>query len=412
MINLLMLGRAALLVACAGLISVPASAQDTPISIRAARVIDGSGKVLGDATVVVSGHQIVGVQERSAEQPDYDLGRLTLLPGLIDTHTHIETHFGRDGRASNDGESEADRALYALENAHATLMAGFTTIQSIGAPLDRELRAAIERGAPGPRLLTSVSSLNEESGTPDVIRQQVRKLVADGADVIKLFASKSVREGGAQTMSDAQVAAACDEARTLGKRTWVHAHAPSAIGAAVRGGCTAVTHGFQATEAELQLMAERGTYFEPNIGLLLQNYLRNKPKFFGIGNFDEAGFKFMEAAILPNVAMFKKAIKQSGLKILMGTDAGAGAHGRNADEVIARVRDGGQSAMDAITSVTSLNAQALGLDSRIGSIEPGMEADLVAVDGDPLQDITALSRVVFVMKAGRIYRNTASSVRK
>jgi imidazolonepropionase-like amidohydrolase len=407
-----MLGRAALLVACAGLISVPASAQDTPISIRAAKAIDGSGKVLGDATVVVSGHQIVRVQERSAEQPDYDLGRLTLLPGLIDTHTHIETHFGRDGRASNDGESEADRALYALENAYATLMAGFTTIQSIGAPLDRELRAAIERGAPGPRLLTSVSSLNEESGTPDVIRQQVRKLVADGADVIKLFASKSVREGGAQTMSDAQVAAACDEARTLGKRTWVHAHAPSAIGAAVRGGCTAVTHGFQATEAELQLMAERGTYFEPNIGLLLQNYLRNKPKFFGIGNFDEAGFKFMEAAILPNVAMFKKAIKQSGLKILMGTDAGAGAHGRNADEVIARVRDGGQSAMDAITSVTSLNAQALGLDSRIGSIEPGMEADLVAVDGDPLQDITALSRVVFVMKAGRIYRNTASSVRK
>jgi hypothetical protein len=148
MINLLMLGRAALLVACAGLISVPASAQDKPISVRAARVIDGSGKVLGDATVVVSGHQIVRVQERSAEQPDYDLGRLTLLPGLIDTHTHIETHFGRDGRASNDSESEADRALYALENAYATLMAGFTTIQSIGAPLDRELRAAIERGAP------------------------------------------------------------------------------------------------------------------------------------------------------------------------------------------------------------------------------------------------------------------------
>ena len=113
----------------------------------------------------MSGRQIVRVQERSAEQPDYDLGRLTLLPGLIDTHAHIETHFGRDGRASNDGESEADRALYALENAYATLMAGFTTIQSIGAPLDRELRAAIERGAPGPRLLTSVSSLNEQSGT-------------------------------------------------------------------------------------------------------------------------------------------------------------------------------------------------------------------------------------------------------
>jgi imidazolonepropionase-like amidohydrolase len=112
-----------------------------------------------------------------------------------------------------------------------------------------------------------------------VIRQQVRKLVADGADLIKLFASKSIREGGGQTMSDAQVAAACDEARRLGKRTWVHAHAPSAIAAAVRGGCTTVTHGFYATEAELQLMAERGTYFEPNIGLLIQNYVRNKSRY-------------------------------------------------------------------------------------------------------------------------------------
>ena len=406
------LSRTALLVAFAASMSVPAEAQEKPIIVHAGTVVDGLGNILRNAAIVVSGHQIVRVQERSAEQPDYDLGRLTLLPGLIDTHTHIETHFGRDGRASNDGESEADRALYALENAYATLMAGFTTIQSIGAPLDRELRAAIERGAPGPRLLTSVSSLNEQSGTPDVIRQQVRKLVADGADLIKLFASKSIREGGGQTMSDAQVAAACDEARALGKRTWVHAHAPGAIAAAVRGGCTAVTHGFYATDAELRLMAEHGTYFEPNIGVILQNYLRNKPRFFGIGNLNEAGYKFMEAAMPQNLAMFRQAITHRTLKLLMGTDAGAGAHGRNADEVIARVRDGGQSAMDAITSVTSLNAQALGLNDRIGSIKPGMEADLVAVDGDPLQDITALNRVVFVMKAGRVYRNTASSIQK
>ena len=241
----ILLSRAALLVACAGLITVPAAAQDKPITIRAGTVIDGSGKVLRDATVVVSGRQIVRVQERSAEQPDHDLARLTLLPGLIDTHTHIETHFGRDGRALNDAESEAERALHALENAYATLMAGFTTIQNIGAPLDRDLRAAIERGAPGPRLLTSLSSLNEQSGTPDAIRQQVRKLVADGADVIKLFASKSVREGGAQTMSDAQVAAACDEARTLGRRTWVHAHAPECDRRGRSAGCTAVTQGFR-----------------------------------------------------------------------------------------------------------------------------------------------------------------------
>jgi imidazolonepropionase-like amidohydrolase len=402
----------AFIAACAVLMSLPAAAQDKPITIRAGTVIDGSGKVLRNATIVVKGRQIASVDERSTERPDYDLSSLTLLPGLIDTHSHIVTHFGRDGRASEEGETEAERALQALENAYATLMAGFTTIQSIGAPLDRELRAAIERGAPGPRLLTSVSSLNEQSGTPEAIRQQVRKFVADGADVIKLFASKSIRDGGAQTMSDAQVAAACDEAKMAGKRSWVHAHAPSAIVAAVKGGCTAVTHGFFATDAELRLMAERGTYFEPNIGVVMQNYMRNKPRYLGIGNFSEAGFKFMEAAIPLNLAMFKNAIKQSGLKILMGTDAGAGAHGRNADEIIARVREGSQAPMDAITAATSLNAQSLGLGDRIGSVQAGKEADLVAVDGDPLKDITALSRVVFVMKGGRIYRNTVPNVQK
>ena len=397
---------------CASLISAPAAAQDKPIVIRAGTLIDGSGKVLRDATVVVSGKQITRVQERGSDRPDYDFAGLTLLPGLIDTHSHIVTHFGRDGRAVNDGESDAEQALYAMENAYATLTAGFTTIQSIGAPLDRELRAAIERGAPGPRLLTSVSSLNEESGTPEVIRQQVRKLVADGADLIKLFASKSIREGGGQTMSDAQVAAACDEARRLGKRTWVHAHAPSAIAAAVRGGCTTVTHGFYATDAELQLMAERGTYFEPNIGLLIQNYVRNKPRYLGIGNFNEAGFRFMEEVLPKNIAMFKQAITHRDLKIVMGTDAGAGAHGRNADEIIARVREGGQAPMDAIVGTTSLSAQSLGLADRIGSVHAGKDADLIAVDGDPLRDITALSRVVFVMKGGKIYRNTVVNVRK
>jgi len=409
--NLMIPTRAVLVVACSVLLSGPAAAQDKPITLRAGTVIDGLGKVLRSATIVVSGRQIVSVQEKAAGTADFDLGQVTLLPGLIDTHTHIVTHFGRDGRASEQGETEAERALQAMENAYATLMAGFTTIQSIGAPLDRELRAAIERGAPGPRLLTSLSSLNEQSGTPEAIREQVRKMVADGSDVIKLFASKSIREGGAQSMSDAQVAAACDEARKAGKRTWVHAHAPGAIVAAVKGGCTAVTHGFFATDAELRLMAEHGTYFEPNVGLLLQNYMRNKQHYIGIGNFDEAGFKSMEAAMPQNLAMFKKAITHRGLKILMGTDAGAGAHGRNADEVIERVREGGQPAMDAITAVTSLNAQALGLADRVGSVKPGMEADLVAVDGDPLKDITALRRVVFVMKGGRIYRNTASGVR-
>ena len=299
----------------------------------------------------------------------------------------------------------AEQILYATENAYATLMAGFTTIQSLGAPLDRELRDALARGVPGPRLLTSLGSLNETTGTREQIRERVRKFVADGADLIKLFASKSIREGGAQTMTDEQVAAACGEASAAGKRSWVHAHAASAIAAAARGGCFAVTHGSQATAAEFRLMADRGTFFEPNIGLVSQNYIANKPRFLGIGNYDEAGFAFMEKGIPQKLAMFKQAMKQQGLKIIMGTDAVAGAHGRNAQEILYRVRAAGQSPMDAIVAATSLNAQSLRMADQIGTLAPGMQADLVVVDGDPVKDITALERVVFVMKGGRVYKN-------
>src|SRR5207249_3303859 len=214
-------------------------------------------------------------------------------------------------------------------------------------------------------------------------------------DVIKIFASKSIREGGGQTLSDDQINAACGEAKALGKRVWVHAHAASAVRAAAVAGCTTVTHGSQITDAEAQLMAERGTFFEPQTGLLLQNYLENKSRFIGDGNFDEAGFKFMQEGIALNDAMFKMSMRHKDLKINMGTDAVAGAHGQNAREIIYRVQKGGQGAMDAIMGATSINADAMGLADKIGSLAPGMEADLIAVDGDPLTDITALRRVVF-----------------
>jgi len=258
---------------------------------------------------------------------------------------------------------------------------------------------------PGPRLLTSIRPINENSGTPVEIRAFVRKLKADGADLVKLFASKSSREGGTQTMTDAQIQAACAEARTVGLRTWVHAHSPSSVRAAALAGCTTVTHGSQVTDAELKLMQEHGTYFEPNIGLVSQNYLENKSRYFGIGNFNEEGFAFTEKGIPMKREMFKRALTVSGLKLLMGTDAGAGAHGRSAEEIIYRVQVAGQSARDALRDATSLNAQSLNLGDRIGSIAGGFEADLIAVDGDPLQDITALRRVVFVMKGGRVYKN-------
>jgi len=378
------------------------------ITIHAANVFDGRGRSTPDATVVVQGGKIVRVETGRAAPATYDLRGLTLLPGLIDTHVHLDTHFGKDGRAETRGETPQQQILYEAENAYVTLLAGFTTVQSIGSPLDVDVRAAIARGIlAGPRLLTSIRPVNENTGTPDQIRAFVRKVKADGADLVKLFASKSSREGGTQTMTDEQVAAACGEAKSVGLRTWVHAHSPSSIRAAVNGGCTVVTHGSQATTEELQMMARRGVYFEPNIGLVSQNYLENRSKYYGIGNFDDAGFAFTEKAIPMKLAMFKNAMTVTGLKLLMGTDAGAGAHGRSAEEIIYRVQVAGQRAADALAGATSLNAQAIELGDHIGAIAAGMDADLIAVDGDPLKDITALRQVVFVMRNGVVYKNIA-----
>jgi imidazolonepropionase-like amidohydrolase len=386
-----------------------AAAQTQRITIRATSAFDGKGRTIPDVTIVVADGKIADVRSGEAVSPTYDLRGLTILPGLIDTHVHLDTHFGKNGRATSEGETPAQSILYEAENAYVTLMAGFTTVQSIGSPSDMEVRAAIARGVmPGPRLLTSIRPVNENTGTPDGIRAFVRKVKADGADLVKLFASKSSREGGGQTMTDEQVAAACGEAKSLGLRTWVHAHSPSSIRAAVNGGCSVVTHGSQATAAELQLMASRGVYFEPNIGLVSQNYLENRSRYFGIGNFDDQGFAFTEKGIPMKLAMFKNALQVGGLKLLMGTDAGAGAHGRSAEEIIYRVQIAGQRAADALAGATSLNAQSIELGNRIGAIAAGMEADLIAVDGDPLKDITALRRVAFVMKGGKVYKHLNS----
>jgi imidazolonepropionase-like amidohydrolase len=251
-----------------------AALAQQPLTIRAGTVLDGKGGVLHNAGVAVDGSRIVKVGNGAPETTTYDFPRFTVLPGLIDAHVHIGAHFGKDGRASTPGETPAEAALYGAANAYAMLMAGFTTVQSIGAPSDVPLRDAIASGRlPGPRLLTAVTPLNDTSLTLDQVRAHVRKAVADGADVIKIFASKSIREGGGQTLSDDQINAACGEAKALGKRVWVHAHAASAVRAAALAGCTTVTHGSQITDAEADLMAKRGTYFEPQTGLLLQNYL-------------------------------------------------------------------------------------------------------------------------------------------
>jgi imidazolonepropionase-like amidohydrolase len=325
---------------------------------------------------------------------------------MIDVHTHVGWHFNKEGRLPASPGSPAEEILYAAENAYTTLMAGFTTIQSPGQPNDVELRDAIARGVlPGPRILTSVRQLNEHSGTPDEIRAKVRQLKSDGADVIKIFASASIREGGKQTMTDEQLQAVCGEANTLGIRTMVHAHSPESIKASVNAGCKQIEHGVFANDEVLKLMADKGVYFDPNIGVVLQNYLENKAKFLGIGNYTEEGFTYMQKGLAINDAMIKKAVATPGLMLVLGTDAVAGAHGHNAREIVERVRQGNQKPMDAIVSATSLSARSLGLDKKIGTLAAGYEADLIAVDGNPLTDITAVSRVAFVMKGGKVYKN-------
>lgn len=390
----------------------PAPPQpSTAITIRAGRVYDGKGNVARDVVLQIDDGKITRIG-RAAGKVTCDLSSMTLMPGWIDTHVHIGWHFGKSGRFDNSGETPVQEALYGAENAYATLQAGFTTVQSLGAASDVDLRDAIARGVlPGPRLLTSIRQINERTGgtnrelaTPDQLREVVRKVKADGADVVKLFASASIRDGGRQTMSDAQIQAACGEAKAQGLRAIVHAHSAESMKAATLAGCTQIEHGTFASDEVLALMAERGTYFDPNVGLVLQNYLENKSRFLGIGNYNEEGFAYMEKAIPTVVEMFKRAVKVPKLKIVFGTDAVAGAHGRNVEEAIVRVRDGGQKPMDAIISMTSLAAESLRLQDRIGSIAPGLEADLVAVEGDPLTDITALRRVRFVMKQGKVYR--------
>ncbi len=239
---------------------------------------------------------------------------------------------------------------------------------------------------------------------PTALRAYVRAQKAAGADFIKIFASKSIRDGGAQTLTDEQLHAACGEAMALGLRTLVHAQSDGAALAAAKAGCTQVEHGSGISEATLKYMAEHGTYLDPNIGLVLQNYVENKARYLGIGNYNEEGFAFMEKQVPLNYPMFAAALA-ARVKMPMGTDAVAGAHGQNAREIVTRVKDGGQTPMDAIIGATSLAAESLQMAGQIGTLAPGLLADLVALDGDPLQDITAVRRVVFVMKGGVVYKH-------
>ena len=391
--------------------SAQTSAQGKRIVIAASTVLDGKGRVLRNTRIVIEGAKIVALDPR-ARPVDYDLRGLTVLPGWIDAHVHMTWIFGKDGKNVNAGETTQDAAYRAASNAWLTLMGGFTTVQSVGSPSDVHLRDVIAQGLlPGPRILTSLEGLvgrGEQSGTPDEVRAYIRKQKAAGADVIKMMASGGMLQGS-KTLSQDQLNAACDEARKHGLRTLVHAYR-DAVAAATLAGCTQIEHGLGATDEDLKLMSEKGTYFDPQAGLILENYTLNKAKYAGSPYFPktEQEIVAINEKLLPlNHELMRRAAKVPGLKIVFGSDAVAGSHGRNAEEFVIRVRDCGMDAMATLVSANSLGAEAMGMADRIGSIAPGLQADIIALDGDPLRDITSVRRVVFVMKGGIVYKNPA-----
>ncbi|HEX5602803.1 MAG TPA: amidohydrolase family protein [Pyrinomonadaceae bacterium] len=386
-------------------IPTQAPPKNKPIVIAASTVLDGKGGVLHDTRIVIEGSKIVRIDPNAAPV-NYDLRGLTVLPGWIDSHVHITWSFGPDGKNAGAGGTSAYATYAAAANAWATLMAGFTTVQSVGSPNDLPLRDAIARGAlPGPRILTSAEPLipNDKTGTPDEIRAFVRKQKEAGADLIKIFAAGSVRRPQ-MLLSQEQLNAACDEAKKLGLRTLVHAY-KDAVRAAVVAGCTQIEHGPLATDDDLKLMVQKGVWLDPQAGLVMENYLLNQDKFADTPGYPKEVFPAIKEMIPAYHDFFKQALKIPGLKIIFGSDAVAGAHGRNAEEFVDRVRDAGADPMAAMISANSLAAEALGLADKIGSIAPGLEADIIAIDGDPIKDIKAVRQVVFVMKGGVVYKN-------
>jgi quinoprotein glucose dehydrogenase len=389
-------------------------AQEPTVTIHAAKLLDGKGGSLLNAMVTIQGKRIIKVERATpGRRATFELGSWTLLPGLIEAHDHIAWHFNPAGRlhTNSDGETPAQATLAIVANARATLMAGFTTTQELGNSEDKDLRDAIALGKlAGPRMLTSLEPISDARLSPDSLRQLVRQRKVAGADVIKIFASRSIRDGGAQTLSDEQLAALCGEAKAQGLRTVVHAHSAESMRASVLAGCGQVEHGIFVTPEVLKLMADRGVYFDPQCSLVFRNYLYDsRTAYEGIGNYNTEGFAAMEKAIPMAREVFKQAIATPGLKVVFGTDAVAGSHGRNAEDLVCRVKEGGQRPMDAIVSATSLNAKSLGLADRIGALAAGLDADLVAVAGDPSVDITTLRRVRFVMKEGVVFRYDAGT---
>ena len=380
-----------------------------PLVILTAHALDGHGGTLEDARIGVADGKITSLAAPH-EGAVIDLRGYTVMPGWIDTHVHLSSHWDRTGRIATETEPPLEASLGIAAAAWDTLMGGFTTVQSVGDPDEKPLRDAIrDHGFPGPRVLTSLAWVTGTTETtPEELRAKVRERKAQGADLIKIFASASQRVGATPTLTETQLKILCDEVRAIGMRSMVHAYR-SQVAAAGRAGCDQIEHVTYATREELQTAVDAGAFISPQVGLVIQSYWENRERYLGVGNYTEEGMKIMKDDIVLDWEVCSLAAQIPNAKLVFSTDATAGAHGRNAEEFIGRVEYCGQTPMEALVSASKVAAEALDMADQLGRLAPGYEADIIALDGDPLQDITAVQRVVFVMRGGVVYKWTGGA---
>jgi imidazolonepropionase-like amidohydrolase len=420
---------------------IVAAQQPAPPSVtvlRAARMFDGrSDSMTADAVVVIEGTTITAAGSRLPVPPGgvvIDLGDATLLPGFIDAHTHLSDESSDDWNADMvDGfrRTVAEAALRASKFASRTLQAGFTTVRDVGATdyIDVGLRNAIRSGViEGPRMLVAVHALGargghcDNTGFPyqrfgtetgisdgiasgaDQFRDAVRFQVKYGADVIKVCATGGVLSLGDDVdtpqITQPEMDAIVDEAHRLHKKTAAHAHGAAGAKVAIRAGIDSIEHGSFLDDEAVAMMKERGTYLVPT--LMAGEYVAGQaaPRHYPAEIAAKA-----RAAVAARSAAFKRAL-QAGVKIAFGTDSAVSPHGRNAQEFALLVSNG--MAPAAALHTIGASASLLGLEKTIGTLEAGKIADIVAVPGDPLKDISATERVRFVMKDGKVYRHDAA----